>query len=105
MSIQTIRDSFSWYAFLLVFGLVAVTLAISNGAGLVFALILIGLIVLMHLAWVALKELRQLRHTQQQSLDVQVAALEIQIDSNDSLKRAKIRPREFGSPAQNDYPT
>lgn len=102
MSIQTIRDSFSWYAFLIVFGLVALTLAISNGAGLVFALILIALMVLMNFAWSALKELRQLRQTQQHSLEVLVAALEIQIESNDNLKRAKIRPGSFEQPLEDE---
>jgi Flp pilus assembly protein TadB len=102
MSIQTIRDSFSWYAFLIVFGLVALTLAVSNGAGLVFALILIALMMLMNFAWSALRELRQLRQTQQHSLEVLVAALEIQIEFNDNLKRAKIRPRSFEQPLEDE---
>jgi hypothetical protein len=100
MSIQTIRNSFSWYAFLIVFGLVALTLAISNGAGLVFALILIALMVLMNFAWFALKELRQLRQTQQHSLEVLAAALEIQIESKDNLERAQIPPGGPRSPVQ-----
>jgi hypothetical protein len=91
MSIQTIRDSFSWYAFLLVFGLVALTLAISNGAGLVFALILIALMVLMHLAWSALKELRQLRQTQQHLLEVQVAVLEVEIEAKELLGQVQVQ--------------
>ena len=74
--LNSVRQSLPWYAYLLVFAVVAVPMAVSSGAGVVFALILMALMTLMHIAWLALAQLCRLRAVAEANLEVQTALLE-----------------------------
>lgn len=62
-----------WYGFLALFTLLALTLTVSNGAGVVFGAVLLSLAVVMHLAWLGVGEVRKGRELLEASLAVQVA--------------------------------
>ncbi len=76
---SSLSKSLAWYAFLIVFTVLALTLVISSGAGVIFGAILLSLIVLLQLAWSGVGELRKSR-------DLLTASLEVQLASRDALE-------------------
>jgi hypothetical protein len=83
--VQPVFKHLTWYFFLTLFALTALLLAFSSGAGIVFSLILAGLITLMQLAWLALAELRLLRQYQVAQLEVAVQSLEAQLTHQETV--------------------
>jgi hypothetical protein len=77
--LQTVFKHLTWYAFLALFGLTALLLAVSSGTGVIFSLVLAALISLMQLGWLALAELRTLREYQIAQLEVSTQLLEVQL--------------------------
>ena len=65
----------AWYGFLGLFGVVGASLALLNGAGVLFGLILIGFAVLLHLVWLGVGELRRSREAQERALETQLLTL------------------------------
>ena len=65
----------AWYGFLGLFGVVGASLALLNGAGVLFGSILVGFAVLLHLAWLGVGELRRSREAQERALETQARCL------------------------------
>ena len=86
--LQTILKHFTWYGFLALFTLTALLLAFASGAGVVFSLILAGLIALMQLGWLALGELRQARQYQAAQLELTAQLLKAHLRDAGALGRA-----------------
>jgi hypothetical protein len=84
--VQPVFKHLTWYAFLALFALTALLMAFSSGAGIVFSLILAGMITLMQLAWLALAELRLLRQYQVAQLEVAVQSLEAQLTGHGTME-------------------
>jgi hypothetical protein len=83
--VQPVLKHLTWYFFLALFALTALLLAFSSSAGIVFSLVLAGMITLMQLAWLALAELRLLRIYQVAQLEVAVQSLEAQLTGQETM--------------------
>jgi hypothetical protein len=61
----------AWYGLIGVFAVVGVSVALLNGAGFLFGLGLIGFAVMLHLVWLGVGELRQIRLLSEAQLETQ----------------------------------
>jgi hypothetical protein len=103
--LQTLFKPLTWYAFLALFALTALLMAFSSGAGIVFSLILAGMIALMQLAWLALAELRLSRQYQAAQLEIAMQLLEAQLTHQETMAMDAVpvqptMPLETTPPAQ-----